>query len=110
MYAKQALEITKNKWAENEKKYLSYLVGFESKIETAAKEGRATCPICVIPSIASDFVSYYFEQMGYFVFVQPVSAADVLISLNWKTVPYMSVAHIESMEMDRLLEGLGKNN
>lgn len=101
MDAKSALELSKKNWQENEKTYLASISGFQMKVAAAASEGRAQCAIGVIPSSYLDFVSFYFEGLGYYVFVQPVSQNDILITLNWKNIPNMSVGYLESLEEEK---------
>lgn len=112
MNANEALDITKRNWQENEKTYLASISGFQMKVAAAASEGRAQCAIGVIPSSYLDFVSFYFEGLGFFVFPQPVSQIEMLITLNWKNIPNMSVGYLESLEeekqMEKFLDNLNK--
>lgn len=98
MNAAQALQLTKQSWKENEKKWLTNIVGFQEKIESACKEGRAQCPISVIPAVSLDFISAYFEELGYYVFPSMVSPSEFLITLNWKNLPTMSAPYLDKLK------------
>lgn len=106
MNANEALELSKQNWAENEQKYLSHVIGFQTKVETAAKAGRTGCPIGVVPTECVDFISYYFEGMGYYTILQPASPTDTLIWLTWKNIPDISRAYLETKEMDKFLSSI----
>lgn len=96
MNANQALKLTQENWSENEDKYLSYIVGYQQKIEQAAKEGKAACSVAILPTNnfgLLDFISTFFEQQGFFVGFQNISSGEVSIYLNWKNEPIGSRAY-----------------
>lgn len=105
MNAQEALKLSQANWAENERKNLSYIVGFQQKVEDAAKEGRTQCTIGVIPSGTMDFTASFFEQMGYFVGLQGTPIPnEVLVILNWKQEPLGSRPYKESIELNKMLQ------
>lgn len=106
MNAQDAFKLTQENWAENEQKYLTYLVGFQSKVETAAKEGRTQCIVGVIPSGQAglmDFVASFYEQQGYYVGFQGMSPSEIGISINWKNEPIGSRPYQESKDFSKML-------
>lgn len=108
MNAQEAFQITEKNWSENEKTLLPLVINYHGKVEQAASEGRCQCVLGTVPILALDFVSCYFEEMGYFVFPQQVSATDMVITINWKNVPNMSRSFLKSVrdrvEIDQFLE------
>ena len=99
MNAQDAFKLTQENWSENEQKNLAYLVGFQSKVESAAKEGRTSCVVCTIPSGSMDFAASFFEQMGYYVgFCGTPVPNEVVVSLNWKQEPLGSRPYKEANE------------
>ena len=90
MNAEQALKITQENWGENEKQYLTYIVGYQNKVEQAAKEGRVMCSVATIPSGnagLADFTASFFEQQGFYVQFQGLSSSEIAVAVNWKQEP-----------------------
>ena len=104
MNASEALKLSQENWANNEQENLKYIVGFQQKVENAAREGKTICSVAIIPSGAMDFTSSFFEQMGYFViFNGTATPNEVLVSLNWKQEPLGSRPYKETIEMNKML-------
>jgi hypothetical protein len=107
MNAKQAFDLTKRAQFEQEKIHLPYIINYQSHVEAAAKAGKRGCSIGVIPMDSLDFVSNYFEEMGYFVVAQAVQGG-VAVALNWGILPTASRAFVASgmeyAEIDAFLE------
>jgi hypothetical protein len=103
MNATEALKLAQQNWAENEQKNMSYVIGFQNKVEVAAKEGKVQCTIGTIPSGAMDFVASFFEQMGYYtIFGGTPTPGEILVSLNWKQEPMGSRPYLEAKEFNKL--------
>ena len=107
MNANEALKITQENWGENEQKYLSYVVGYQGKVESAAKEGRTQCIVGVIPTGQAgliDFVASFYEQQGFYVGFQGMSPDEIGVSVNWKNEPTMSRPYQEANKLNKLLQ------
>ena len=50
MNAQEALKLSQENWANNERDYLKYVVGYQNKVEQAAKEGRVFCNVGTLPT------------------------------------------------------------
>ena len=104
MDAETAFELTKTNWAENETELLKHVIGYQEKVETAAKEGKGSCVIGVAPMAVDDFISCYFERLGFYVMFRQVSQTEAAVTISWKTVPTMSRAYIEQQEFRKSFE------
>jgi hypothetical protein len=106
MNAEEAFKISKQNWADNEKEYLVTVIGFQTKVETAAKEGRTNCNVAVIPRKPAimDFTASFFEQQGYWVGFQPLPSGEIAVSVGWKQEPMGSRAFNESKEFAKSIE------
>lgn len=107
MNANEALKLTQQNWGENENKYLTYVVGYQNKVETAAKEGRTQCIVSVIPSGQvglMDFIASFYEQQGYYVGFQGMSQSEIGVSINWKNEPIGSRCYKEANELNKMLQ------
>jgi hypothetical protein len=99
MNAEEAFGLSKQHWAEHEEDYLKHIIGFQSKVENAAKEGRVACHVTMLPMGSPslvDFVTAFFEQQGYFVVLNGTSTGEISVGLNWKQLPLGSRASIEA--------------
>jgi len=106
MDALEALKLTREAWSENEEQYLKHYVGYQQKVESAAKEGRISCVVATLSSVTQtliDFTASFFEQQGYYVNFQQVQTGEVSVILNWKNQPLGSRPWIESQELAKSL-------
>lgn len=107
MNAQEALKITQTNWADNEPNYLTHIVGYQQKVENAAKEGRVACSVCTVPGQNGgmvDFITSFFEQQGYFVILNPTPTGEYLVSLNWKQEPLGSRPFKEANEISQWIK------
>ncbi len=104
MDAETAFELTKTNWAENETDLLKYVIGYQEKVESAAKAGKGSCVVGVIPMEVDDFVSCYFERLGFYVALRQVSQTDAAVTISWKTIPTMSRAYVEQQNFNAILK------
>lgn len=90
MNAQEALKLTKQNWCDKEQDYMKYVIGYQSKVEDAAKEGQVTCAVGMIPgnnaSVIS-FVAAFFEGQGYYVGFSGTPTGEAVVTLNWKQEP-----------------------
>lgn len=110
MNAQEALKITQKNWSENYDKYIQYTIGYQNKVEDAAKSGRSGCPLGLVPQDALDFVSNFFEEMGYYVIIQNLNPNTFLVWLNWKNFPNNSRSFYKTEEMkeiEKMLSEIG---
>lgn len=106
MNANEAFKLSQENWAENEQEYLSYVVGYQNKVEQAATEGRTYCNAAVIPSGNGglvDFTAAFFEQQGYHVQFQGISPSEISVLINWKQEPLGSRPYLDAKELSKSL-------
>lgn len=103
MNAEEAYKKLKEKWAEDEIKLLPYVAGFQTKVEQAIEGGQASCVAGVVPAGVVDFVSDYYESLGYWVSLQKATETDVVVHLNFKNLPYMARGHMAAMQFAQAL-------
>lgn len=106
MNAREAFEITKEAWVENEQDFLPYLSGYQTKIENAAKEGKTSCTAAIVPSnnyTAFVFCANFFEQQGYYVSSHQVGPDEVSLIVDWKNEPFMSRSWKDSKDLMKKL-------
>jgi len=106
MNAKEALELTKSVWAENEIENLEKIkeIDLDKGIEICAKKGWYNCVVGVFPDTQFIwFLAYYLEQLGHFVSISAYGN-DLRISVDWKNIPINSRANSEMKEIAKLLE------
>jgi hypothetical protein len=107
MNANEALKLTQENWGENENKYLSYVIGYQTKVEQAAKEGKVSCTVAVLPTGNNgliDFTASFFEQQGFFVGFQGTPTGEISCYLNWKQEPLGSRPWKEAVEFKKSLQ------
>ncbi len=104
MNAQEAFKLSQENWAENEQKNLSYIIGFQQKVEEAARRGDTQCMVASIPSGQISFTASFFEQMGYFVnFHQAPVPNECLVVINWKQEPLGSRPYKEANEFSKMI-------
>lgn len=101
MNASEAFKLTQKSWELKEQEHLAHIVGFENKIEAAAKLGRVGCAVAIVPDAALDFVTTYFQGLGYAVVSQPAAGGLYLISLVWSILPTQAVSYLQSLKEDK---------
>ena len=109
MNANEALRLSQENWANNEQQYLSYVVGYQSKVESAAREGRTFCNVGTVPSGKAgllDFTASFFEQQGFYVSFQSISPDEIAININWKQEPLGSRPYKEANEFSKMINAI----
>ncbi|MDO8610964.1 MAG: hypothetical protein Q7R95_10570 [bacterium] len=104
MNAQDAFKLSQQNWAENEVNYLKYIVGYQSKVEDAATQGRTSCVVGTIPSGQAgvlDWAANFFEKEGYYVGFQGVSPTEYCININWKNEPLGSRPYKKANEVKK---------
>jgi hypothetical protein len=107
MNANEALKLTQQNWGENENKYLTYVVGYQQKVEQAAKDGKVSCTVSILPAgnpSLVDFTAAFFEQQGYYVGFQGTLTGEISVYLNWKNEPMGSRPYLEAKELSNSLK------
>jgi len=106
MTAQEAYETAKKYWADNETKFLPYVVNFQQRIKEAAESGQLNATAAVIPPNVSgliDFCADYFERLGYLVNFQNLGTGEIAIIVNSKNIPAFSKGYLETQKMTKFL-------
>lgn len=106
MNANEALQLTQSNWSENETNYLKYVIGYQNKVEVAARDGKVSCTVAILPTGNAglvDFTASFFEQQGYFVGFQQTPTGEVSVFLNWKNEPLGSRPYKTANELSKEL-------